>query len=98
MTLRWSTRTAHPLARRAPLGGVDNCLRIGENNPGHPLTVPAQKRHNNVPAHRQAAEDDAVQFQPVEQGRDVVGCGIQRRFVVAQLQAAETPLGEVPRA
>jgi len=46
-----------PLARRAPLGGLGTCLRIGEDDPGHPLTVPAQEGHDDVPAPGGVRED-----------------------------------------
>src|SRR2546423_14100616 len=44
----------------------------------------ADEGHRDVTTHRQTAQNDAVQLARIEQARDVVGKGVERRFIYAE--------------
>jgi hypothetical protein len=76
------------------LGGVGRGLGVDEHEPADPLRREPQHGHREVAAHRAAAEHDAVEVQPVEQGDDVPRGVLEARFAVGlrQRRAAEPAL------
>ena len=74
---------------RAPRRVRRIALVSASSSRADPLAVAAQERHRRVATHRQAAEHDPVEPEPVEQRRDVVGDVVERGLVVAERRASE---------